>query len=581
MKKEKKAKVNKGMELIKHISIQTKINALAIVIILLFTVMTAFITFKMNAYNNQYKSALENISKITYISDNSAKMVSTLGSLCSFNSDIESSGYNEMARKMEEYLVDIADNIGDRDIYAVNRSACEMFAMNVEKYVGAYNDMVNACGGETFGKEGEEYLDIMEKEVPFLKNNAQTLLSTEIVRSEDLQNEIQVAMHNMVVLVIVICAVIVVTALTVALSVSRGITKPLKEVKDRIVVLADGNLIFDDISIKSLDEVGEVALAINKLKVSMSAILGKVSNSSMKLREAMDSVTVSMDENTAGSNRIAEAVLDMNGKLQNQQEEVINVVSQIDEMEKIADIVVDNAKRIDDRSKDTIDNAEIGVKELDAYVDQIDIINKSISEVSELFIGFNENAKEMTNSLNAIADIATQTNLLSLNASIEAARAGESGKGFAVVADEIRKLADDSSKAAGEIGVMIEMIKKTSEIMSRKLDESVEQLRQGNELTEQTKKNFASIKQGTKEVGNSVKDIIDSLQLLNKKINVTANCVDAIRNNAEASVIEIDEINAVVAEESANIESVSQTSAELLELTGSLEEEVSRFKMAN
>ena len=579
MKRKANVKLTQKRGFIHNVSIQTKINALAVVIIMLFTVMTAFITFKMNAYNNQYKSALENISKITYISDNSTQMVSTLGSLCAFNSDIESSGYNEMADKMEQYIIDIALNIGDRDIYSVNRSACEMYAMNVERYVGAYRDLVLTCGGESFSKAGVEYLDIMEKEVPFLKNNAQTLLSTEIVRSEDLQNEIQAAMHHMVVLIIIVCAAIAITALVVALAVSKGITKPLKEVKDRVVILADGNLTFEDIQVKSLDEVGEVAIAINKLKISMSTILSKVSDSSLKLREAMDSVAISMDENTIGSNRIAEAVIDMNGKLQNQQTEVLNVVNQIDEMEKIAGIVVNNAQSIDRHSRDTIENAEVGVQGLEAYATQIDIINKSIDEVLKLFIGFNENAKEMTSSLNAITDIATQTNLLSLNASIEAARAGESGRGFAVVADEIRKLADDSSKAAGEIGVMIEMIMKTSEIMSKKLDESVEQLKYGNELTKRTKMNFSSIKQGTVEVGNSVKDIIDNLQILNQKIDVAAECADAIKENAEASVIEIDEINACVAEESANIESVSQTSVELLDLTGSLEAEVNNFKM--
>ena len=565
----------------KNVSIQTKINALALGIIILFSVMTAIVTFKMNDYNKQYKSALENISKITYISDNTAKMVSTLGSLCSFNSEIESSGYNEVATEMETYIVDIAANIGDRDIYAVNRSACEMYAMNVERYVGAYRDLVEVCGGEKFSKDGAEYLDIMEKEVPFLKNNAQTLLSTEIVRSEDLQNEIQAAMHRMVVLIIVLCAAIAVASVIIALRVSRGITKPLKEVKDRVVVLADGNLTFDDINVKSLDEVGEVALAINKLKVSMTAILGKVSDSSIRLREAMDSVTVSMDENTVGSNRIAEAVMDMNTKLQEQQSEVLNAVGQIEEMEKIAAVVVDNAERIAGHSRDTMENAEIGVKGLDTYVEQIDKINKSIAEVSELFGGFNENARKMADSLNAITDIASQTNLLSLNASIEAARAGESGKGFAVVADEIRKLADDSGKAAMEIGGMIDTIQKTSEVMSKKLDESVEQLNYGNELTKQTRSNFAVIKQGTSSVGDSVEEILNNLRTLNKKIDATADCANAIRENAEASVIEIDEINAVVAEESANIESVSQTSAGLLELTGSLEEEVNNFKMTN
>ena len=79
--------------------------------------------------------------------------------------------------------------------------------------------------------------------------------------------------------------------------------------------------------------------------------------------------------------------------------------------------------------------------------------------MSELFGGFNENARKMADSLNAITDIASQTNLLSLNASIEAARAGEAGRGFAVVATEIGNLANETAKATNEINATIEEIK--------------------------------------------------------------------------------------------------------------------------
>lgn len=579
-KKEKKVKkVKKINPPKKALSIQTKINALAFGIILLFSAMIAVVTVRMNAYNMQYRSALESISMITYISENSSKMVSTLGSLCSFNSEIESSGYNEMTELMEKYIVDIYDNIGDRDIYASNRSACEMFAVDVEKYTSAYHNLVDACGGEKFSKEGAEYLDEMELEVPFLKNNAATLLSAEIVRSEDLQNEIQSAMHNLVVLIIIVSSSIAIASIVIALMVSRGITKPLKEVKNRVVIMADGDLTFEDIRVKSLDEVGEVAVALNKMKSSLVGVIGTVASSIESLREAMDSVTTSMDENTAGSNRIAESVMDMYDKLQAQQTEVVNVAGQIEEMERIAAIVVDNAGKISANSNSTIENAENGVMQLDSYIEQTDKINVAISEVSSIFASFSENAVKMADSLKSITDIATQTNLLSLNASIEAARAGEAGRGFAVVAGEIRKLADDSNRTALEIGDMISAIQSESEIMNQKLKESVRQLEYGNSLTTQTKNNLSIIKQGTVEVGDNVNDIIAQLNVLNGKINATAECTNVIKEAAGSSVLEIDDINAVVAEESANIESVSQTSAGLLKLTGSLEREINNFKL--
>lgn len=581
MSKNANKQKKKSKNTVSNLSIQTKINALAVGIIILFSLLVSIVTVRMNNYNMHYRSALESISKITYISDNASRMVSTLESLCAFNSEIESSGYNEMISNMKQYIIDIEENIGDEDIYASNRNAYGMFAINVNKFVDSYNKLVEVSGGEKFSSVGKEYLETMEKEVPFLNNNATTLLSAEIVRSEDLQNEIQEAMHGLVIFIVIITLVIACISIAVAFAVSGGITKPLKEVKNKVVVMAEGDLTFNDIAVKNFDEVGEVALALGKMKVSMTGVLGAVTESITKLKEAVDSVTISMNENTEGSNRIAESVMDMYDKLQNQQTTVVRVASEIEEMEKIAKIIVNNAGKIANNSDSAIYNAEKGVKQLDKYVTQIEKTNKAIEDVSQIFVSFNENSVKMADSLKSITDIATQTNLLSLNASIEAARAGEAGKGFAVVAEEIRKLADDSNSAAMQIKTMISTIQDESKIMNEKLKTSIEELEIGNELTMQTKDNLLLIKGGTVEIGDSVNDIIKQLNELNLNINSIVKGTGEIKEAAGLSVMEIDEINAVVAEESANIESVSQTTEGIFELTGLLEKEISNFKLIN
>ena len=563
----------------KSLGIQAKINLLALGIIVVFTLLIAVVTARMNSYNKQYKGVIENISKITYISDNSSKMLSTVTNLCSFNSTIEDSGYNEMADNMDQYLVDIANNIGSDSLYNANRTYNEQFAAYVTKYTTAYRDLVKACGGTTFSNKGSQYLDEMNNNVSFLKNNASLLMSAEVTRSENLQEQIEAAMARLVAIIIILVIIVVLVSVIIVVFVSKGIVKPLLKVKKSIGLIADGDLTVDDIKVKNMDEVGEVAVALNKMKTSMFDVLNKVSDSTTSLREAMDSVAVSMDENTEGSNRIAEAVMDMHEKLQGQQAEVVSVVGQIEEMEAISATVVENAGRISENSQDTMKNADKGAELLDSFVAQMDSINDAIEEVSSSFVTFNENAVKMTESLQAITDIAAQTNLLSLNASIEAARAGEAGRGFAVVADEIRKLADDSNKAARDIGGMIKTIQEQSDVMNQKLQDSVAKLNEGNELTAQTKANLNTINDGTSEVVKSVDDIIEKLNTLTNKINATSQSANVIKDAADTSVIEIDEINAVVAEESANIESVSQTSADLLTLTNALEDEVKNFKL--
>lgn len=573
--KNNKKKINLG----KTMSIQRKINTMAIAVIAVFTVLIAIILFQMNNYNSKYASVLENISKISYISNNRNTIAKTLPNLCKFGDNIEKTGYNEIVANMEQYMLDITENIGGEELYSQNRWMAEMLAKGVEEYAKNYREIVEVCGGVEFNTKGNELAEQMVASSSFMVTDANNLLKTEITRSEAFQQEIQSSMREMILIIVVLVVVAVVLSTVASLVVSGSITKPLQTVTKRVSIIANGDLTGEDIEVRSLDEVGQLAVSFNKMKSSVSEILKKVLASTDNLKDSMNSVTISMEENTQSSTRIAEAVMEMDEKLKQQQSEVSKIVSQIQEMEAIAEAVVSNADHISANSKETMNNAEKGAVQLEQYIAQMNAINTAIEEVNAIFAGFNENAVKMNHSLKSISDIASQTNLLSLNASIEAARAGDAGRGFAVVADEIRKLADDSQMAAKEIGQMIDTIQSESENMSSKLKESVRQLRQGNELTEETKNNFALIKNGTDEVSESVSEIIAKLKNLSGKINETSNSADVIWSAANASVTDIDEINATVAEESANIESVSQTSTDLLGLTAVLEEEVRNFKL--
>ena len=565
----------------KAIGIQVQINLLAISIIAVFTVLIFGVTVRMNSYNKQYQSVIENISKIEYITGNSPKLVQTISNLAKFGGEsIADSGYNEMIDNMEQYVLDIPNNIGDDPINNQNITLSNTFATSVDKFVGQYRDMVKACGGENFTRDADPFLEAMSASTNFINSNAEFLLRAEISRSEQLQQQISDSMAQLVGIIVVLVIIVAVIAIIIALFVSKSITKKLKEVDAMVAIIADGDLSVNDIAVQRLDEVGHLSVSFNKMKNSMSTVITKVLDSTESLKEAMDSVAVSMDENTQGCDRIAEAVMEMNDKLQDQQGEVSKIVAQIQEMETISETIVSNADLIAKNSEDTMNNAEKGALQLDSYIAQMQAINDSINEVSSIFAKFSENTVKMTASLTSITDIAAQTNLLSLNASIEAARAGEAGRGFAVVADEIRKLADDSKAAASDIADMIEVIQAESETMNQKLKESVDQITAGNELTAATKESFDIINQGTNEVSGSVADIITKLKVLADKINETSNSADIIQEAADASVTDINEITSVVAEESANIESVCQTSNDLIELTADLENEVNTFKIS-
>ena len=151
--------------------------------------------------------------------------------------------------------------------------------------------------------------------------------------------------------------------------------------------------------------------------------------------------------------------------------------------------------------------------------------------------------------ITTIEDIASQTNLLALNAAIEAARAGEAGKGFAVVADEVRKLADRSSGATREIGELIRTIQKTVAEAVSSMDEGGKQIEQGVFYAN--------------EAGDSLNDILAATEVVSKQAELAAEAINQMGVLTEELMNATQSVSAVVEENTAATEQMAASSSEV------------------
>ena len=211
---------------------------------------------------------------------------------------------------------------------------------------------------------------------------------------------------------------------------------------------------------------------------------------------------------------------------------VTDVTNQVLENTKTTDKAHDNAKLIGEQAK---------------------VSQYKMKELTEAMNTINETSSEISNIIVDIEEIASQTNLLSLNAAIEAARAGEAGRGFAVVADQIRKLAEDSAASAVT----------TKEL----IDKSLREVHKGNEITEQTADSLNNV---IKELDNIVQAVADIRVASDKQ----ALSVKEIEKGFEA-------ISAVVESNSAAAEETSATSQELSAQAAALKGMVERFQLCD
>ncbi|NJC82491.1 methyl-accepting chemotaxis protein [Planosporangium mesophilum] len=242
--------------------------------------------------------------------------------------------------------------------------------------------------------------------------------------------------RTVLVLTIVAAAVGLVLGGVVALWTYRLIVSPVRRVRDVLGKMADGDL-GEAVTIDSRDEVGEMAAALERMRMSMrdtvSRIVdtsGALSTNSQHLNEVSGSMAASAQQMSAQANVVAETAEEVSRNVQ-------TVASGSEEMGSSIGEISHNA------------NEAVKVAAQAVHV---------AANTTETMSKLGESSAQIADVVKVITSIAEQTNLLALNATIEAARAGESGKGFAVVASEVKDLAQETARATEDISRRVQTI---------------------------------------------------------------------------------------------------------------------------
>lgn len=379
--------------------------------------------------------------------------------------------------------------------------------------------------------------------------------------------------------IIIVLAAAVVLAIAVGTFIGRLISVPLNKVVTNVNEIARGNLTVEAVKLDTKDEIGLLAQAVNQMAANLKDLIKHVSVSAEQVASSSEELSASSEQQALATSQVATAIADVAAGTEKQSMAIDDTSMAIEQISAAIQQVAATSSEVAEQASNTSLAAQDGQKVIDQAIKQMNRIGHATDVTQGAVDKLAQGSRMIGEITDVISDIASQTNLLALNAAIEAARAGEQGRGFAVVAEEVRKLAEQSSKAANQIAELINENQLNINNAVTAMQTGNQDVQQGIEMVSSVGATFEQIAGSINQSVNSIQEVSASVEEMAGGSQQIVNAINQIDTISKQNLSQSQTVSAATEEQSASVEQISSSSQALAKMAQDLQLAVSKFSV--